>query len=195
MDEATPTDAQTPSADAAATGSLQVRLLREQDADLLGDYLESLSEATRSFWAPHAFTREAAREICAGLATDPALRFIAHPTDSHGPIAAYFLLHRGARPSDSQRYAALGLPLNDATDAALAPSVADAYQNRGVGGIMMRQVLQTARSLGYRRIVLWDGVQARNARGVRFYTRWGFRKVGEFTNSLLNYDMMLELGA
>jgi GNAT superfamily N-acetyltransferase len=171
-----------------------LRPLRHDDAAALGDYLTGLSDATRSFWGPHGFSRETACEICSGLAADRVLRLIATmDVDGKERIVAYFLLYRGARAPDAGRYAARGIWLDDATDAALAPSVADAFQNQGIGGILMAHTLEVARRLGRSRVVLWDGVQARNARGIHFYTKWGFRCVGEFTTRVLNYDMILEL--
>ncbi len=195
--DATPADIAYPdwmtaTATTRAGDELLLRPLQPADAPAFGAYLEALSDATRSFWGPHGFTHEAAGGICAGLADDPVLRIVA--TVSGDSIASYFLLHQGARQSDSERYAALGIPLEPATTAALAPSVADAWQNSGVGSLMMAHVLGIARRLGRTRVVLWDGVQARNARGVHFYAKAGFRKVGEFTNSVLNYDMVVELG-
>jgi hypothetical protein len=42
-------------------------------------------------------------------------------------------------------------------------------------------------------MVLWGGVQERNLRGVHYYTRWGFRKVGEFWTDKNNHDMIADL--
>ena len=75
-------------------------------------------------------------------------------------IIAYMLLKLGVLDSDRQRFAQLGIPLNPDTDSTLAPSVADDYQNQGVGSILLKHLLQAARHLGRRRVVLWGGVQA-----------------------------------
>lgn len=172
---------------------LHMRALASGDAVLLGDYLSGLSGQTRSFWGPHRFDHATANAICAGLANDPVLRLVGSLEGEGGALAAYFLLHLGVRESDGKRYAALGIPLHPSTDASLAPSVADRCQNRGVGGVMMAHTAAVARRLGRERIVLWDGVQARNARGIRFYRRSGFEKVGEFATDIPNHDMILRL--
>ena len=121
------------------------------------------------------------------------MRFVAVVSGPDEPVCAYILLWIGARPSDVERYSKLGIPLSLRSDAALAPCVADEWQGRGLGSAMMRPLLDLARRLGVRRIVLWDGVMQQNARAVHFYTRLGFRKVGEFVTGHASDDMILEL--
>ncbi|HZO87999.1 MAG TPA: GNAT family N-acetyltransferase [Chthonomonadaceae bacterium] len=176
--------------------TMVMRPLRSDDAARFGEYLCGLSEQTRARYGPHPFDQATADAICAALDPTDILRMVATvPRDGGERIIAYILLKLGVRESDGRRYAALGLTLDPATDASLAPSVADDYQNRGVGSAMMRHLLQVARKLGRKRIVLWDGVQATNARAVHFYTKWGFRKVGEFYTGINNFDMILDLTA
>ncbi len=174
---------------------LRVRLLRPDDEERLGDYFLGLSDRTRSLYGPHAFDRPTARAICAALDPRDMLRIVA---TMDGPrneeIVAYLLLKLGVRESDGKRYAALGIKLDPSRTAALAPSVADAWQNRGVAGAVMPTLFAMARSVGLRRIVLWDGVIADNHLAQGFYRKWGFVKVGEFTTSALNYDMVADIG-
>lgn len=174
--------------------TLTVRPLRADDGQRLGSYFARLSEQTRARYGPHPFDQATADAICAGLETDDILRMVGtREQEGQEQIIAYFLLQRGVRADDRQRYAARGLPLDPATDATLAPSVEDAFQSQGVGNAMMPHVLHAARLLGKRRIVLWLGVQATNERAVGFYTRWGFQKVGEFFTNKNNFDMILDL--
>jgi GNAT superfamily N-acetyltransferase len=170
------------------------RPLRAEDAAALGQYFLGLSAATRARYGPHPFDQPTADALCANLDHARLLRLVAVREDAgEERVVAYFLLYRGARESDSRRYAALGIPLDDATDCALAPSVADEYQDRGLGSLLMAHVLECARLLGHRRMVLWDGVQASNARAVHFYRKWGFQQVGEFFTDKPNFDMILHL--
>lgn len=172
-------------------GQVTLRRLQPSDREAFIRYLAGLSEQTRRWWGPHGYDSQAAANVMAALGGDRIIRLVAVLPD--GEIAAYFLLYIGARASDSQRFAALGLPLDDATDCALAPSVADAWQNMGLGPRMMQYAIETARRCARRRIVLWDGVQALNTRAIRFYSRSGFRKVGSFQTDVENYDMILDL--
>jgi GNAT superfamily N-acetyltransferase len=73
--------------------------------------------------------------------------------------------------------------------------VADAFQNQGVGSLLMARLIQIARRLGCKRMVLLGGTQAANHRAVHFYQKHGFRTVGtfEWPAGCDNYDMLLEL--
>jgi len=174
---------------------ITLRPLQPDDAIRLGDYFRSLSAETRARYGPHPFDQETANAICARIATDDVLRITAIVAqDADTRIIGYFLLKRGVWEGDSKRYEALGIPLASATDCTLAPSVSDDYQNLGLGSILMGHVLQIARRIGRKRMVLWGGVQATNSRAVHFYTKAGFRKVGEFFNDKPNLDMILDLG-
>jgi GNAT superfamily N-acetyltransferase len=171
-----------------------MRPLRPDEPARFGDYLLGLSPETRARYGPHPFDRVTAESICATLDPTDILRMVATiPHDGDQRIIAYTLLKLGVLEGDAQRYTQLGIPLNPDTDSTVAPSVADDYQNQGVGSLMMRHVIACTRRLGRQRIVLWYGVQATNDRAVHCYTKWGFRKVGEFTTDRNNFDMILEL--
>lgn len=175
--------------------ALTQRPLRPDDAARLGAYFDDLSPLSRSRYGPHPFDQATADAICAGIASDDILRLLGTIVGDDGQerIVAYFLLKRGVWEGDAKRYEALGIPLDPATDITLAPSVADAYQDRGIGSRMASYALETARGMGYRRVVLWGGVQAGNERAVHFYAKCGFRKVGEFFTDKNNFDMILDL--
>ena len=174
--------------------AIRVRLLRPDDRELLGDYFTGLGERTRSRYGPHAFDRATARAICDGLDPRDMLRIVAAVGEpAEAKLVAYLLVKLGIRESNGKRYAALGIDLDPRATAALAPSVADAWQNRGVASAVMPTLLAMARSVGVRRLVLWDGVIADNHLAQGFYRKWGFVKVGEFMTSVLNYDMIAEI--
>ena len=171
-----------------------LRPLRADDARRFGAYLRGLSEETRARWAPHPFDQATADVLCATLDPTDILRMVATVgQEGEESVIAYTLLKRGVLEADRQRYEALGIALEDATDCTLAPSVADTYQNQGVGSLMMQHLLNAVRILGRQRVVLWLGVQAANARAIHFYTKWGFRQVGEFYTDKNNLDMILDL--
>jgi len=173
---------------------ITMRPLRPDDAIRFSAYLAGLSAQTRSRYGPHPFDRATADTICSALDPTDILRMIATvPSAGDERIISYVLLKNGVLDQDRERYTALGIPLDPATDGTLAPSVADDYQDQGVGSTMMGHLLHVARAIGMKRIVLWLGVQATNERAVHFYTKWGFRKVGEFYTDKNNYDMILDL--
>ena len=171
-----------------------IRPMSPEDAERFVAYVEGLSTETRSRYGPHPFDRETAEGICAALNPADILRMAAFVDDGADErMVAYFLLKMGALKSDCERYAAREDPLDGETDCALAPSVADDYQDRGLGSLILGHILSSAARMGRRRVVLWGGVQASNLRAVHFYTKFGFRKVGEFTNDRANDDMVLDL--
>ena len=172
------------------------RPVKAGDVQILGDYFLSLSDDTKRRYGPHAFDRATAEQLCA--TTDPAdtLRMVATVKGEKGEsVIAYIILILNVREDDVKRYDKLHLPLNAATDCTLAPSVADAYQSKGLGSVLMVQLKQFARQLGRTRMVLWGGTQATNDRAVHFYQKHGFRTVGDFQEppGFNNYDMIMDL--
>jgi GNAT superfamily N-acetyltransferase len=179
-----------------ALGAVTVRPVTHRDAPILGAYFTGLGEETRRRYGPHPFDQATADTICAEIAQSNAIRFIAVTgDDSEEQVVAYFILVVGVLTSDVRRYQEIGLPLDPETDCTLAPSVADAYQSRGLGSLVFTHVRQVARQLGKKRIVLWGGVQATNERGKRFYAKNGFRYVNSFEHppGTDNDNMILDL--
>lgn len=171
-----------------------IRLLREDDGARLASYLEGLCAETCSYYRPHPFDRETAERICASLNAAEELRFVA-VSGSGGDvrIIAYVPFKLGVRDADHQRYAARGIELHSDTDTTIAPSVADDYQGSGLADAIVRYLIDRSRTLGRTRMVLWGGVQARNARAIAFYRKCGFREVGEFWTDQNNFDMLAPL--
>jgi GNAT superfamily N-acetyltransferase len=176
--------------------TVTLRSLIAGDVRILGDYFLGLSAETRRRYGPHPFDRATAERLCASIDPAQTLRLIGTvPWDGAERIIGYFILILGIREDDAARYAKLGIVLNADTDCTLAPSVADDYQSQGLGSLMMRHLLDVARLLGRKRMVLWGGTQATNFRAIHFYHKYGFRTVGEFEEppGFNNYDMILDL--
>ncbi len=51
------------------------------------------------------------------------------------------------------------------------------WHGRGVGGALLKACIEQSRAWGCD--VLWLGVWTQNPRGLAFYEKWGFRRVGE----------------
>ena len=81
-------------------------------------------------------------------------------------------------------------------DFIFAPSVADAYQSKGIGTILLSFVESELRKYGAEKIILWGGVQKRNKRAVHYYLKNGFITLGEFWyDKMENLDMIKYLTA
>ena len=138
-----------------------LRPLTPKDTGILGSYFLSLSDETKRRYGPHPFDQATADKLCAENDYAHTIRMLAvtgQGANEH--VVAYFILVLGVGEDDASRYAKLGMILNAATDCTLAPSVADAYQDKGVGSLMMKHVLETTRRLSKQRMVLMGGVQA-----------------------------------
>ncbi len=154
------------------------RSLAAADEPALLAYLTSLSDESRSRFGPHPFDPETVRHICQNLPTDEVLRYVA--ISPKNEIVAYFLVKKGTLPADRQRYENAGLALNEAETCTFAPSVADAWQGSGLGNALFGFILKELRPFAFKKMLLWGGVQASNARAIRYYTRHGFAGVGRF---------------
>jgi GNAT superfamily N-acetyltransferase len=185
----------------ASIGEIALRPLVAKDAQIVGTYFCGLSEDTRRRYAPHKFDQETADAICANVDYADTIRMLATlppPAGTPGgqeQVIAYFILQLGVRDGDRDRYQRLGIALDSETDCVLAPSVADAFQDRGVGSLVMAHVIAVARRLGRKRLVLMGGVRGMNDRAIHFYKKHGFCTVGTFDwpAGFLNYDMILDL--
>jgi GNAT superfamily N-acetyltransferase len=116
-------------------------------------------------------------------------------TDAGGRdrVIGYFLVRFGVSEGEQSRYSGHGLTLDTETDCTIAPSVADDCQNQGLGTLLFAHLIEVARRAGRKRMVLWGGVRGINARAIHFYTKHGFRRVGDFEIRGNNHDMLLEL--
>jgi len=173
-----------------------LRALRADDAFLLGAFFLGLSDDTKSRFGPHPFTTEEAENLCSHINFRETIRIIG-VIDAEGEprMIAYFIFIPGFGDRERERYAGRGIRLDAESDCSVAPCIADDFQNRGMGSALMPRVLRIAKRLGYRRALLIGGVKAMNLRGIHFYEKMGFRKVGMFSTSggIENYDMIMEL--
>ncbi|MBP7688861.1 MAG: N-acetyltransferase [Thermoflexales bacterium] len=174
--------------------AVHFRPLTATDGARLGDYFCTLSEATRARFGPHSLDRATADHLCATLDPSQTIRFVA-TCASADSIIAYCILMLHVTEHEQARFAQYGLELASTFDCTVAPSVADAYQNQGLGVPLLKHVIECARQLGRRSVVLLGGVQVTNERAVHVYQRLGFRTIGtfEYPGSCWNADMRLEL--
>lgn len=172
------------------------RPLLADDAPLLGDYFTSLTRDTTRFYGPHPFDQPTADKLCSEIDYSDTIRFVAVANlEGKDQIIAYLILVLSTSESDGKRYSAVGIQLDPAQDCTFAPSVRDRFQNQGLGTPLFRHVIHTARCLGRRKMVLMGGVQVLNVRGVHFYEKQGFVRVGGFEGppGIFSQDMALEL--
>jgi ribosomal protein S18 acetylase RimI-like enzyme len=174
------------------------RPLEPQDHLMLGQYFLSLSETTKSLYAPHPFDQATANQLCAHIDYADTIRMIATlPTTVGEQVIAYFILMLSVPEHELQRYVKAGVSIDPQVGCLVAPSVADAYQDQGLGSPLMRRMFHLAYSLGRRYMLLMGGVYVHNARAVHYYQKLGFKTVGSFVSpssgERASYDMYLDL--
>jgi ribosomal protein S18 acetylase RimI-like enzyme len=179
--------------------SVLFRPLTPADAAILGPYFCGLSADTISRYGPHPFDQATADSLCAAVNYQETIRFIAVEGKGQAErVIAYFILQPGIPVDEVTRYARAGITLDPRAGCLIAPSVADAYQSRGLGTPLMRHAFAVARRLGFSKMVLMGGVYLTNERAVHYYRKLGFRDIGvTFENppnsGRISYDMHLDL--
>jgi GNAT superfamily N-acetyltransferase len=168
-----------------------LRTLRPEDRAALAVYFEALGVETRRRFQPHPLTREAAAALC-DEAEPSAIRLV---IERRGGVIGYFILERGLPVYETPRYREFGVDLAAGSDLLFAPSVADAWQNRGIASLAMPHLIAFARQLGARSLVLMGGTQATNHRAIAFYEKFGFKRFGGYQTDVFNHDMRLWLEA
>jgi GNAT superfamily N-acetyltransferase len=171
--------------------NVSFRLLERRDQQRLYHYLTQLSSESRSRFGPHAFDSKTTIEICDSLCVH-TIYFIAEDSDNN--IIAYMLLKKGMLDADRSRYDEYNIFFDESLTATYAPSVADEWQNSGVGTAMFQYILLYLKNNGYKNLVLWGGVQTLNQRAFHFYSKHHFKEAGSFWyQGKDNLDMFLEL--
>jgi diamine N-acetyltransferase len=171
------------------TPTYALRLLQHADFDTLLRYYNSLSPNTKSSFAPHPFDTNTLLKMFVDQSGLFAAYVALHEPDKE--IIAYTVLRRGIPEHDIARYTSYGLQSDEHNDCLLAPSVADAWQGKGLGSLMLEKTLDELRQTSIRRIFLWGGVQAANTKALNFYLKHRFITLGMFEHHGQNLDMML----
>jgi diamine N-acetyltransferase len=167
----------------AAATDADARLLSALAARLFADAFGAMNDPedvrlfTATTYSPDlqlAELRDASRVAWIAESDGKAIGYAMARRGSHSP-------HVSARqPAELQRIYADG-----------------AWHGRGVGAALMDVCI--AQSRAWACDVLWLGVWERNPRGIAFYEKWGFRRVGEQsflvgTDSQRDHVMALNLG-
>jgi GNAT superfamily N-acetyltransferase len=166
------------------------KLFVPEEAGKLLHYLQGLSAETVRRFRPHSFDLQTIQV----LYREPSkqLAYVAEVPESQ-EYAAYFALKTGIIPHDEFRFSTYGIRSEQANLCTFAPSVADSWQGNGLGSALFRFMLPQLKDYGFRKMVLWGGVQADNYRALAYYHKLGFRQLGSFEHYGMNHDMLLEL--
>lgn len=163
------------------------RALNSSDENRLFDYFHHLSPLTKSRFGPHPFDWETIQALCKGEYKDYKCLVGVSPK---GCIVAYTVIKKGYLEHELPRFSKYSIALDAHNDYTLAPSVADDFQSKGIGTLMIESLFEELARYNARKVVLWGGVQESNEVAVRFYKKHGFVTLGSFLNHGTNLDMM-----
>jgi GNAT superfamily N-acetyltransferase len=173
----------------AITDSIEIRTTLAADFNELNRYFAELSYETKRRFAPHPEDADTLKAICEHSYQSDIIPTIAIDTSS-SRIVAYTLVKLGLNWFDNDRLKSYGIELSPRSCATLAPSVADSYQGKGIGWLILRWVVEELQKQNRTTIVLWGGVQADNKKAISYYLRNGFKEVGRFEHDGQNIDMI-----
>lgn len=168
---------------------IELRRVAVNDVVLITEYLSHLSTETRNRFGPHLYDIDSVRAFYEKLGN---LGFLALDIESN-TIVGYAIIKMGYIEHDFTRLENYGLGLDHLSDCTYAPSVADKWQNQGVGNALFDFVLEQVLFIGFSRIILWGGVQTSNENAIQYYKKLGFETLGSFEYNGLNYDMVLNI--
>lgn len=141
-----------------------IRPIRPGDADIEQEFVRNLSKESRFFRFMDG-TRELKPQMLA--------RFTQVDYDAHMAFIAVTETSGREIEIAVARYVAAA----DSTRCEFAIVVADEWQRRGVGSLLMRKLISAARARGLRR--MYGEVLAGNRRMLNFVRRLGFRPVAD----------------
>jgi GNAT superfamily N-acetyltransferase len=169
-----------------------VRQLEPGDKQSLYNYLQLLSAESRSRFGPHPFDWPAIQAIFDQ--TDESIKRYIAISEPANAMVAYMLIKQGMIEADQLRYAERNQCFDKHKTVTFAPSVADAWQNTGLGTAMAACIEKELRERSINKIILWGGVQASNLKAVNFYKKAGYKFIASFWyDEKDNYDMTKDL--
>ncbi len=183
---------------ALASGEQEVlRPLLLDDINKLGNFLLGLSDETKRLVTSADSHLPTAVELCEAINKYDKLRFVVETVpepEADKRIVGLMEFSFDIPEGDIERYRSAGYDLDQKTDCRFGPTIADDYQNKGLGSELFPYVKKIAQQFGKKRIILWGGVLKDNERAIHYYEKHGFKTVGEFSDDDSEMvDMILDL--
>jgi diamine N-acetyltransferase len=160
----------------------------QQDMAAASEYYRQLNDSAQKKFAPHSFELTALQQLYKPLS--PHIAFVAR-VKNESPIIAFVALRIGLMPDELPRLSNYGIYAGQSIDFSYAPSVADQWQGRGLGTLLLNLVKKQLFVLQPIRFLLWGGVQCSNELAINYYLKNGFVVLGEFYHQGNNLDMAL----
>ena len=168
---------------------IKVKQADKQDLHALMNFLHHLGPETGSRFAPHAFDEGSLHYLLGSESGHAAFT----ATEDGGAIIGYAVVRSFYESYELDRFRGYGWTPGETTDAFYAPCVADAFQGKGIGKLLLKEATAMLQASGRTRLLLWGGVQATNERALAHYRKAGFRELGAFEWNGRNLDMTKRL--
>jgi GNAT superfamily N-acetyltransferase len=157
-----------------------VRPLLPTDVNELTFFLQQLSPETRRLSTFNSYDLAMAQELCDAINRYDKLRFVLENQEKK--IVGLLEFSFDIPGSDAERFKNYGITLSSAADCRFGPTLADDYQDKGVGSQVLPFIFEIAKKFGRSRMILFGGVLNDNPRAIRYYEKNGFTKAGDFVN-------------
>ncbi|MDI4647442.1 GNAT family N-acetyltransferase [Cohnella hashimotonis] len=144
-------------------GTYAIRLVEQDDAELIFEYFGALSETTKSIFPGYPFTAEEASRL-------------AREESNTSGIRRFIVIDWSPATSSERMAATLWFWDWGCMVPWIGLMVADEYQGKGLGKAMLEHSIQEARSSGKGGILLTTHKE--NVRGQALYARYGFQTIG-----------------
>lgn len=169
---------------------MKCRSINEGDLPHLIEYFGGLSASTKSYYGPHAFDEPTLNAICHGNHESHQAIVAIHAEQ----VVGYSVVKKGYTEGEKYRFPKYEIVMDAEHHYLFAPSIADAYQSKGLGSRMLAFIENYVRKMGGTHLILWGGVQMRNTQAIRYYEKNSFAKLGQFHHEGLdNWDMVKTL--
>lgn len=166
------------------------RRISAADLPVLHAFLNNLSLQTRQRFAPHPFDEEG---ILHFYQSNAGVFSVGGFNADTGEMICYSVLRRGYFEYEFERFTTYGIKPCRETDGMFAPVVADNWQGQGFGRQLFEHTLQFAGAAGFKRLMLWGGVQVNNLKAMLYYRMLGFYHVGFYLHNGMNEEMMMNI--
>lgn len=158
-----------------------LRPLVPDDKTKITEFLGRLSEETRRFYVLDDYGEKTAGHVCETVTKPEKMHFVAENTSSE--VIALVKFSLDLPEADRLRFLEHGVRLNPGTVSRCGTCIADEYQNIGLGGITLQQIIDTSRQLDQKAVMLSGGIFTNNERAIHMVQKFGFKIVGMFTDS------------
>lgn len=158
-----------------------LRPLISDDNEKITKFLSELSEDARRFYVLDNYGEKTADDVCESVVKPEKLHFIAETESSE--IIALVKFSLDLPEADRLRFHQYGINLVPGTVSRCGTCIADDYQNVGLGGITLQQIIDASSYLGQKEVMLSGGIFTDNERAIYMVQKFGFKIVGEFTDS------------